>query len=82
MKCSTSKNGYATKALAEESLIDFRGRSYFREGSGPIAVYQCDDCGEWHFTSKGEPSELLKDEAVKSQIQQQREAEFWTRKLR
>lgn len=82
MKCVTGKVCYQSKDLAEEALVEARGRSHFREGSGPIAVYQCEDCGEWHFTSKGTPSELLRSTEVREQIRNQQEAEYWTRKLK
>lgn len=81
MKCSTGKRRYPSKQMAEEALVEVRGRFYFRNDSGPIAVYQCDDCGDWHFTSKGPASGLLKDQNIQERIDNQREAEFWSQKL-
>jgi hypothetical protein len=67
MGCVTGKRQYDTQSQAEEALIETRGRFVFREGSGPIDVYQCDDCGYWHFTSKGTVSDLLKKADTKKQ---------------
>ncbi len=82
MGCVTGKRQYDTQSQAEEALIETRGRFVFREGSGPIGVYQCDDCGYWHFTSKGTVSDLLKKADTKKQISDQQEAQFWERKFR
>ncbi|MFH6982692.1 hypothetical protein [Marinoscillum sp. 108] len=82
MGCVTGKRQYDTQSQAEEALIETRGRFVFREGSGPIDVYQCDDCGYWHFTSKGTVSDLLKKADTKKQISDQQEAQFWERKFR
>lgn len=82
MGCVTGKRQYETKALAEEALVAHRSRFIFRDESGPIAVYQCDDCGEWHFTSQGPMSEVLKSSDTKKRIETQHDAEYWSRKLR
>lgn len=82
MDCVTGKIRYASKSLAEEALIEKRARFHFRENSGPIGVYLCDDCGDWHFTSKGTPSSILNSDGVKNRIEKEREAYFWERKLR
>ncbi len=82
MKCVTGKRSYDTESMAVDALVDIRGRNNYREESGPINVYQCDDCGQWHFTSKGTVHPLLKDEDVQNRISSQNEAEYWERKLR
>ena len=56
--CPTAKRIYLTEGLAEEALIDAHSRNNYA-GSGPIAVYQCEDCGYYHFTSKGKMNEKL-----------------------
>jgi len=52
MKCQTGKNSYSTKSLAETALIDIRIYRNFPPDQGPQDVYQCEFCGEWHFTSR------------------------------
>ena len=82
MKCVTGKVCYLTKELAEEALIETRSRFHFREGNGPIAVYACEDCGEWHFTSKGPVSNVLTSTDVKKSIDARQEASYWEKKFR
>lgn len=50
--CPSGKNQYATKYLAETSLIDIHIHRNFQPDQGPQNVYHCDICGEWHLTSK------------------------------
>lgn len=50
--CQTGKNQYATKFLAETSLIDIHIHRNFQPDQGPQNVYLCEDCGDWHLTSK------------------------------
>ncbi|MEO9966085.1 MAG: hypothetical protein ABJF11_09870 [Reichenbachiella sp.] len=76
----TNKICYASKEIAEEALVENRSRHYHSENSGPINVYECRECGNYHFTSQGEISELIKKN--KSKIDANREANFWERKLR
>lgn len=82
MVCSTGKRGFDSKELAEEALISNRSRFHHRDDSGPINVYQCEDCGDWHFTSKGSKSDLLESSDVRKNINLNREANYWERKLR
>jgi len=81
MGCVSGKRQYDTKEQAEEGLIAARSRFVFRDDSGPIGVYQCDDCGAWHLTSKGEKSSLLKDSQTQKSIRDQHEADYWLRKI-
>jgi len=82
MNCSTGKRSFLTKELAEEALISNRSRFHHNDESGPINVYLCNDCGNYHFTSKGPKSALLDDEKVQNHINLNREAGYWERKLR
>lgn len=82
MGCVSGKKGYLTESDALNALVDQRGRFNYRSNSGPVNVYACDDCGEWHFTSKGEVHQLLQSADVQKRIADQREADFWERKLR
>ncbi|MCC5912764.1 MAG: hypothetical protein JJU46_00185 [Balneolaceae bacterium] len=64
MRCTTGKNQYATKSLAEASLIDIHIHRNFRPDQGPQNVYQCEICGEWHLTS----SSLRRNEHLQEMI--------------
>lgn len=81
MSCVTGKRAYDSKEQAEEALISTRARNGYRDNSGPIAIYQCDDCGLWHFTSQGPESSILKSPEVQKRIKDQYEAEYWSKKL-
>ena len=80
MKCVTGKVCFDSRELAEEALIENHARYYRGTNSGPINVYECRDCGQYHFTSKGEVSDVLNQK--KGDINAQREANHWERKLR
>ena len=82
MKCSTGKRMYDSQEMAERALIENRSRFYHNDDSGPVNVYQCRDCGMWHFTSKGPRNPLLDDQQVRKRISVDREANYWERKLR
>ena len=79
--CPTAKRIYLTEGLAEEALIDAHSRNNYA-GSGPIAVYQCEDCGYYHFTSKGKMNEKLAQQLASGKIKLQQEANRWTEKLK
>ncbi len=51
--CPTGKKTYPTEAIAEDALLEAHVRFDYGKSGGPIAVYQCEDCGSYHFTSKG-----------------------------
>jgi hypothetical protein len=80
MSCITNKVCYDTQEIAEEALIQNRSRYYHDDNSGPINVYLCRECGNYHFTSQGEPNKLIKSN--KGKINSNREANYWERKLR
>lgn len=81
-RCVTGKKMFSTKELAEEALIAVHSHYQMREGMGPVAVYKCDDCGSWHFTSKGPANPKLQSGEAQNQIAIQAEADFWERKFR
>ena len=82
MKCSTGKNAYESEEMATEALIQNYVIHNHRSGSGPINIYQCNDCNLWHFTSKGETAEFLKDQKVRQRIKKEQRAHDWERDLR
>lgn len=81
-KCVTNKRIYYTKEMAEDALIEAWSRNNYPEGRGPVAVYQCDDCGNWHWTSRGPMNERLAGELRSGNIHRQQEAYRWERKWR
>jgi len=81
LKCPTGKRVYATESLAEDALIDAHSRHQYT-GSGPIAIYRCEDCGYYHFTSKGEMNKRLAEQIASGKIKRQQEANQWMNKLK
>jgi hypothetical protein len=80
--CSSGKRAFESKFLAEEGLIQHHIRNDFKKGEGPINVYECMKCGNWHFTSKGSEHELFEDESIVKRIQSDRLGYLWERKIR
>jgi len=80
-KCPTGKRIYATESLAEDALIDAHSRHQYA-GTGPVAIYQCEDCGYYHFTSKGKMNEKLAQQIASGKIKRQQEANQWVNKLK
>ncbi len=81
IKCPTGKRVYLTESLAEDALIDAHSRAPFA-GTGPVNIYRCEDCGYYHFTSKGKMSEKLAQQIASGKIKRQQEANQWTNKLK
>jgi hypothetical protein len=81
LSCRTGKRVYPTENLAEDALIDAHGRNQYA-GTGPIAIYQCEECGYYHFTSKGKMNEKLAQQIVNGKIKLQQQANQWEKKLK
>jgi hypothetical protein len=77
MKCISGKNQFESEDLAKEALIQNRIYHNHREGSGPINIYECPDCNEWHFTSKGETAKFLQQQEVKERIEKEKKLNEW-----
>ncbi len=80
--CSSGKRGYLSYELAEEALIQAWSNFYYSKGKGPVSIYQCEECGHFHFTSKGEMNRLLAELIKEGKVNRSREANDWERKLR
>ncbi|UXP33517.1 hypothetical protein N6H18_06065 [Reichenbachiella agarivorans] len=78
--CVTGKNCYHSLYEAEQALIENRIRFHHSDNSGPQNVYLCDDCGTYHFTSRGPMNQTLADNL--DSIKTQRIARDWEQKLR
>ncbi len=72
------KRNYDTENLALEALIEAIIR--FPE-STVTNVYQCDDCGNWHLTSRGAKHPYLIENLENGYIKRQRQALEWKGKL-
>lgn len=79
-RCSSGKRTYPTREVAEDALIETRTR--FENPQGPVSVYQCEDCGYFHLTSKGPMNEKLARALAEGSIGRQKEANRWLDKLK
>lgn len=73
---------YLTREIAEDVLIEAWSRYEYSPGNGPVAVYQCNDCGEFHLTSSGEMNPKLEQYLKEGKIKLQKEANHWLNKIR
>ncbi|MEM6643433.1 MAG: hypothetical protein AAF616_10670 [Bacteroidota bacterium] len=81
-KCVSGKRCYETEMLAVEALIQHHIVNDYKGITGPINIYQCLDCGMWHFTSKGEKHALFDDEDTLSYIKKERRAYQWEKGIK
>ncbi len=81
LNCTTGKRVYQTEIIAEEALIDSHSRNNYA-GTGPVAVYQCEECGYYHFTSKGPMNKKLAEQIASGKIKLQQQANEWSQKWR
>lgn len=78
MKCTTGKNSYGSKSLAEAALIDIHIYRNFPPDQGPQDVYQCEFCGGWHFTSKSQKRNVRLQEMIDSgEMRRLQQARLW-----
>jgi len=75
--CITKKNQYASQIAAEDALIDLWTRNDYNEGHAPVAVYKCDECGDYHLTSHGPMNERLAKEMGSHKMKIEKEANRW-----
>jgi hypothetical protein len=80
--CPSGKRQYINENFAEEALIEAHVQFSYRPGSGPVAVYQCEDCGQWHLTSKGPVNLKLSQLLKEGKIKKQKEVQYWVDKLK
>lgn len=66
--------------LAETALIDQHIYKGFLPHEGPQDVYECDNCGYWHLTSKSlERNERLQEMIDSGQLKKLQTAQRWER---
>lgn len=73
---------YASQEIAEDVLIETWTRFEFAPNNGPVAVYRCDDCGQFHLTSRGPMNGKLEKALQEGKIQRQKEADRWLNRLK
>lgn len=82
IRCVSNKKVYVTEAIAEQALIEAHTQFEYKRGSGPIAVYRCEDCGYYHLTSQGQVNSKLAALLREGKIQRQKEANQWLHRLK
>jgi hypothetical protein len=80
--CPTHKKSFATELQAEDALISAWTTYNYSLPNAPIAVYRCDDCGEYHFTSKGEVNKRLSAMLSSGQIKKIKDADQWLDRIK
>lgn len=81
-RCISGKKIFASQQLAEDVLIELWSKNEYAKGQAPIAVYKCDDCGNYHLTSQGEVNEKLRTALSSGKVKLQREANKWLDKFK
>lgn len=82
LTCSSGKKIYTSLQMAEDALMEAWTRYNLSASNGPIAVYQCEDCGNFHFTSRGPMNERLEKYLAEGKIKRDSEARFWEDKFK
>ncbi len=82
LKCVSNKKVYPSKEIAEEALIGAHTQFEYKVGSGPVAVYQCEDCGNFHLTSRPPMNQKLEQLINEGKIQRQKEANQWLNRIK
>lgn len=80
--CVSGKKMYSSLEVAEDVLIEAWTRFEYSTGQGPVAVYQCEDCGQFHLTSQGPMNEKLSKALSEGKIDRQKEADRWLNKIK
>ncbi len=81
-KCISGKRIYHLHQLAEDALIEAHIHFEYKSDGGPIAVYQCDECGDYHLTSRGPMNERLAGLLKDGTIKREKEAGRWQSKFK
>ncbi|MBX2963104.1 MAG: hypothetical protein KF687_11380 [Cyclobacteriaceae bacterium] len=78
--CSSGKRAYLNEAIAVEALIEAHIQFDYGKRSGPVAVYQCDECGQFHLTSTGTMNQKLQQYLADGTLEKLRRARAWSNK--
>ncbi|HYC84644.1 MAG TPA: hypothetical protein VEB86_05450 [Chryseosolibacter sp.] len=82
VKCISGKRSYPTHAVAEEALIELWNRNDYRAGNAPLDTYHCEDCGNYHLTSRGPMNERLARYLSTHESKINKEAARWLDRFR
>lgn len=78
--CSSGKRSYINEAIAVEALIEAHVHFDYGNRSGPMATYQCDECGQFHLTSGGPMNQKLEQYQRDGTLDKLRIAQRWSTK--
>jgi hypothetical protein len=81
-KCPSGKRAFQTETLAVDVLLELWSKNTYSSGNGPIAVYRCEDCGEYHLTSHGSMHPKLSEYLAGKTVNLDREANKWIDKFK
>ncbi len=81
-KCVSGKRVFESYDIALEALIQHHIMNDYKKGEGPINVYECQDCGHWHFTSREPAHSLFEDDDTIKRISLARRANYWEKNLK
>lgn len=73
------KRSYLSEEMAVTALLEVRSRF---ELNSSVTVYCCENCGQWHLTSRGSIHPRLEKSLQSGEIKRRRETEHWERKLK
>lgn len=82
LRCVTGKIRYSDATLAEDALIELWTANEYGPAQGPIAIYRCDDCGDYHFTSQGPMNSKLDAYLKSPSFKRRKLAQSWEQKLK
>ena len=82
IKCISHKKVYPSKEIAEEALVEAHTHYNYAPKGGPVAVYQCDDCGYFHLTSQGTMNPRLALYISNGKLGREKEANRWLDKMK
>lgn len=78
MNCSTKKNQY----YAEDEVVEALIRSHIRFNKPALSYYLCNECAQFHLTSRGEKHPLLHKAEVVERIKKEQQYQDWSNRLR
>lgn len=78
--CISGKRSFNTQEEGERALIENRIHFNHDIHTGPKNIYICSDCGNYHFTSRGELSQVVIDN--QEYIKSQQRARSWEDKFK
>lgn len=67
--------------MALEALLEAHIQFEYRTGNGPVAVYLCEDCGQYHLTSRGQMNPRLASALKDGTITKLKHSRYWENKV-